>query len=1218
MAPEMYEEMYDESVDVYAFGMCLLEMVTGEYPYTECQFPAQIYRKVTTGVKPECFNRIPQQYPEIREIIDRCIRVRREERSTVKQLLADDFFTPEELIGIRVEIKNRDLDLAELNVEIQMQLRVYDEKKRKQYRFKENEGLQFAFDIENDTAEEVVQQMIEQQHIPDEDTKMITKLIKDKVESFKRDREFRIAELKRQREEEERQREEQAIKEEMKARAKEKENAARLEAEQKEAAAEAAYIASSQPPAVSPPLATCGQTTSSTMQTAATTASTVSTDKVSQNAATPVPTGEDLPDGQTVTAHEEKKKAKRKIALEVLKVDDAKDQPLVSCKLDTAHKTVTFQFAPDSDKPSVIAEKLLAENCLAPHHVSIVEDQLEQIIELVNKGVSRVVGTKLTTVVETQTTTTTSSLSSGPPTARAAISPAPGAAQAAAPAQGVPVKAPPPQQPATGVPPQSSQIPIPSGVPDVPVAASPPLARTEQKPSLQAVGAMSRSVDGDSSTSTVTPVPPANVPQSSSIHVMSTIPAPSTLAATAASTSTRKPSRFQVTPSAVTAIAPPTSLPPMETTTLPQVAEASAQQLSPPAPAVSNGSSPSTTAHSNTSSVTSNASTGSRFKVQNVPMQATLAPTPSAESGFSSSTSTHTEGSISSMGSASTPLAVQPPITASVAASMTMPMPLVSPASISIPTAPLVSSATSIQASEAATASVVPTGTITSVASATPIVPALQPQVASSNVDLSALQKLDSELRKVSGVSTVSAGSTSVHAPIPEAMTQSAAGTLHVGTQVHNAHAALHPTTSLPHTPAHTGEVATDLAGLSDKLAVLSQIQQQREQQQMQQQVPQQPQQIPTPGTVQPLKEEEEHLSNQTTASGPDDIHVDTLNGLAQALQKVINPEQREPTPLSGSELHGRVSPHHFASSSQELYHLPTASSLPSASVAATSEDESSSPERTATGLASIVAAAATAVEPISISTTQLLPSHTAPDLSQRLRGIDSLATFENLESALSCTLGTSSMRPSVVRDDASTQRDDLSSVCGSSALFHVGTPPLFSPVPTSDSEFDCQAEDEDDDDPEILALIRRHRMQQLQLREQQRLELEELRARQRQLRMIRASTAAPEPSGDHFSHSHQSTHHHHHRQASSALSLPASPPPVNVNNNERPSPRRTDCATLAAQLLAMHGSSTSTTASGSSTTTGAGSSQANLGQFDNAANPNRLRDNYSAPPPQS
>ena len=48
MAPEMYEEHYDESVDVYAFGMCMLEMATGEYPYKECTNAAQIYRRVTS------------------------------------------------------------------------------------------------------------------------------------------------------------------------------------------------------------------------------------------------------------------------------------------------------------------------------------------------------------------------------------------------------------------------------------------------------------------------------------------------------------------------------------------------------------------------------------------------------------------------------------------------------------------------------------------------------------------------------------------------------------------------------------------------------------------------------------------------------------------------------------------------------------------------------------------------------------------------------------------------------------------------------------------------------------------------------------------------------------------------------------------------------------------------------------------------------------------
>ena len=48
MAPEMYEEHYDELVDVYAFGMCMLEMATSEYPYKECTNAAQIYRRVTS------------------------------------------------------------------------------------------------------------------------------------------------------------------------------------------------------------------------------------------------------------------------------------------------------------------------------------------------------------------------------------------------------------------------------------------------------------------------------------------------------------------------------------------------------------------------------------------------------------------------------------------------------------------------------------------------------------------------------------------------------------------------------------------------------------------------------------------------------------------------------------------------------------------------------------------------------------------------------------------------------------------------------------------------------------------------------------------------------------------------------------------------------------------------------------------------------------------
>ena len=58
MAPELYDEKYGCSVDIYAFGMCVLEMVTGTTPYRECDNPAQIYKKVIEGVKPKALSKI--------------------------------------------------------------------------------------------------------------------------------------------------------------------------------------------------------------------------------------------------------------------------------------------------------------------------------------------------------------------------------------------------------------------------------------------------------------------------------------------------------------------------------------------------------------------------------------------------------------------------------------------------------------------------------------------------------------------------------------------------------------------------------------------------------------------------------------------------------------------------------------------------------------------------------------------------------------------------------------------------------------------------------------------------------------------------------------------------------------------------------------------------------------------------------------------------------
>lgn len=88
MAPELYEEEYNELVDIYSFGMCMLEMVTLEYPYSECSNPAQIYKKVTSGIKPAALAKITDS--QVRQFIEKCL-VPASERLHAKELLKDPF-----------------------------------------------------------------------------------------------------------------------------------------------------------------------------------------------------------------------------------------------------------------------------------------------------------------------------------------------------------------------------------------------------------------------------------------------------------------------------------------------------------------------------------------------------------------------------------------------------------------------------------------------------------------------------------------------------------------------------------------------------------------------------------------------------------------------------------------------------------------------------------------------------------------------------------------------------------------------------------------------------------------------------------------------------------------------------------------------------------------------------------------------------------------------
>ena len=103
----MYSEQYDESIDVYAFGMCLLEMATGEYPYQECTKPFEIYRRVTQGIRPENYYRIDNS--DLKELIDLCIRLKKSQRPTVKELVNHSWFMDSNGLNLELHRDKEDL-----------------------------------------------------------------------------------------------------------------------------------------------------------------------------------------------------------------------------------------------------------------------------------------------------------------------------------------------------------------------------------------------------------------------------------------------------------------------------------------------------------------------------------------------------------------------------------------------------------------------------------------------------------------------------------------------------------------------------------------------------------------------------------------------------------------------------------------------------------------------------------------------------------------------------------------------------------------------------------------------------------------------------------------------------------------------------------------------------------------------------------------------------
>ncbi|KAK9080531.1 hypothetical protein SSX86_000289 [Deinandra increscens subsp. villosa] len=199
MAPELYEEEYNELVDIYAFGMCLLELVTFEYPYCECANAAQIYKKVTSGVKPASLAKVND--PDIKSFVEKCI-AKVSDRLSAKELLMDRFLLDEHRdivnkpgqsnlhpdddvnkhengesqafrdTGRDFTVKGQMRDLTT----VFLKLRIEDTTGHVR-------NIHFPFDTDNDTSIAVASEMVEELDLTDQDVSTIAEMIDSEIRS---------------------------------------------------------------------------------------------------------------------------------------------------------------------------------------------------------------------------------------------------------------------------------------------------------------------------------------------------------------------------------------------------------------------------------------------------------------------------------------------------------------------------------------------------------------------------------------------------------------------------------------------------------------------------------------------------------------------------------------------------------------------------------------------------------------------------------------------------------------------------------------------------------------------------------------------------------------------------------------------------------------------------------------------------------------------------
>ncbi|KAI3727789.1 hypothetical protein L6452_16409 [Arctium lappa] len=201
MAPELYDEEYNELVDIYSFGMCILELITCEYPYKECKNHAQIYKKVTSGIKPAGLAKVKD--PQVKQFIEKCL-VPASQRLSAAELLKDPFLSsesPKVYEPVKCNLSKQNSSPGSPCVS---SVEIKSVNERNQFRLKGEtnnddsifltliiadyngnaRNILFPFYLKSDTVHSIAEEMVEQLDLLHQDVAFVAKLIDDLILRF--------------------------------------------------------------------------------------------------------------------------------------------------------------------------------------------------------------------------------------------------------------------------------------------------------------------------------------------------------------------------------------------------------------------------------------------------------------------------------------------------------------------------------------------------------------------------------------------------------------------------------------------------------------------------------------------------------------------------------------------------------------------------------------------------------------------------------------------------------------------------------------------------------------------------------------------------------------------------------------------------------------------------------------------------------------------------